>query len=425
MEYLKKTERDRVKEDWETAGIVRSILEDVSSRGEQAVKEYSRKLDGYEGRIVATPEDVEKATRVLPESLKEDIRFAKERVGDFALRQKDSLVEFECEPYPGMKAGQKLIPIDCAGCYVPGGRYAHIASAVMGVATAKVAGVRHVTACSSPKDAAGMHPAVLYAMHLSGADAILHLGGVQALASMAEGLFGVPQAAFIVGPGNRFVTEAKRILFGKLGIDQIAGPTEILVIADESADPEMVAVDLVSQAEHGPDSPVWLVSTSKPLAEKVMARVPVLIRELPHDQAKTAETAWQNHGEVAVCSTREEAVELSDAYAPEHLEIHVEEEDWYAERLKNYGTLFIGEETTVSYGDKCSGTNHVLPTRAASAYTGGLCAQKFLKIVTWQRMNRKASVVIGEKTANISRHEGMEAHARSGDARIRKYRPNP
>ncbi len=307
---------------------------------------------------------------------------------------------------------------------MPGGRYAHVASAIMSITTAKVAGVRNVVACSAPSaERGGIHPAILYAMKLSGADHVLALGGVQGIAAMAFGLFTGCRANILVGPGNRFVAEAKRMLFGRTGIDLFAGPTEILIIADASADPEIVACDLVGQAEHGFDSPAWLVATDRALAEQVMARMQGLIDALPEAQREAADAAWRDFGEVVVCDSDEEAAAISDAHAPEHLELQTSNLDWYKDRLRNYGSLFVGEETTVAFGDKCSGPNHILPTKGAGHYTGGLSVHKFIKIVTTQRMTREANREVAAVTARVSRLEGMEGHARTGDIRLAKYFP--
>ena len=357
----------------------------------------------------------------ISQQLKDDIRFAYDRVTSFAEAQKKSITEFETELSPGLWAGQKLIPIETAGCYVPGGRYAHVASAIMSIATARVAGVEHIVACTAPRGHVGPNPAILYAMDQCGADTILALGGVQGIAAMTFGLFTGKPARILVGPGNRFVAEAKRMLYGRVGIDMFAGPTEIAVIADDSADPQIVAEDLVSQAEHGPDSPAWLITTSRQLADEVMARMDGLIAALPEVARGAATTAWRDYGEVILCDSDEEAVAVSDEYAAEHLEVHTARDDWYAATLRNYGSLFIGEETTVTYGDKCSGTNHILPTKGAAHYTGGLSVHKYMKIVTTQRMTREANREVGQAAARISRLEGMEAHARAGDARLRKY----
>jgi len=329
--------------------------------------------------------------------------------------------------HPGLIAGQRLVPVNVAGCYVPTGRYAHIASAYMSIATARAAGVPTVIACSTPYRGDGrndgIHPEVLYAMHVAGADVIMTLGGVQAIAAMAQGLFTGKPADIIVGPGNKFVAEAKRMLFGQVGIDVFAGPSEIAVIADESADPDIVASDIVGQAEHGHESPAWLITTSQALADAVLQRVPQLIDRLPPTARDAAGAAWRDYGEIVLCSTREEAATTSDRYAPEHLEVHAKDLDWWLARLTCYGSLFLGEETTVAYGDKASGPNHILPTKGAARYSGGLSVHKFIKTVTWQRMTREANRDVAQVTARISRLEGMEAHARTADDRLAKYFP--
>jgi sulfopropanediol 3-dehydrogenase len=421
--HLKRAARTPETGSAETRATVERMLADIEARGEAAVMDYARELDNYEGEAVVSRERIEAAAAEVPERLKDDIRFALERVRGFAEAQRGSVGEFEVELSPGLWAGQKLIPVETAGAYVPGGRYAHVASAIMSIATAKVAGVEHVVACSAPRGPAGINPAILYTMDLCGADTILSLGGVQAIAAMAFGHFIGRPARILVGPGNRFVAEAKRTLFGRVGIDLFAGPTEIAVIADASADPEIVAEDLVSQAEHGPDSPAWLIATDRGLAEAVEARIPALIAALPETARNAAAAAWRDYGEIVLCDTDEEAAQVSDLYAAEHLEVQTANTDWYAGRLRNYGSLFVGEETTVAFGDKCSGTNHILPTKAAATYTGGLSVHKFLKVVTTQRMTREATREVAAVAARISRLEGMEAHARAGDARLRKYFP--
>jgi len=359
----------------------------------------------------------------VPQKLKEDIQFAHENVRRFAEAQKATVSDVEHEVVPGLIAGQKAIPVDAAGCYVPGGRYSHIASAIMTVTTAKVAGCNHIMATSPPRPGVGVAPAIIYAAHICGADTIMALGGVQGIAAMTFGLFGLPKANILVGPGNQFVAEAKRILFGRVGIDMIAGPTDSLVLADKSADPHIVATDLVSQAEHGYNSPVWLVTDSKDLAEDVMNRIPKLINDLPDLNRDNALAAWRDYAEVIVCADREEMAATSDEYAPEHLTVQAEDLDWWRGRLSCYGSLFLGEETTVSYGDKASGTNHVLPTSGAAAYTGGLSVHKYMKIVTWQQATREGSKRVAQATARISRLEGMEGHARAADVRLAKYFP--
>ena len=413
--YLKKANKNPETGTKETRKIVEKMLDEIESGGEEIVKKYAKDLDGFTGEVIVTKEQIESASKLVPQKLKDDIKFAHERIKKFAEAQKKSVNEFETELSPGLWAGQKLIPIETAGCYVPGGRYAHVASAILSITTARVAGVENIIACSAPKGEEGPNPAILYTMNYCGADKILALGGVQAIASMAFGLFTGLSAKILVGPGNKFVAESKRTLFGKVGIDLFAGPTEIAVIADETADPEIVAVDLVGQAEHGYNSPAWLYTTSKKLAEDVMKRVPELIAELPELPRKSAEAAWRDYGEVILCDTDEEMATISDEYAPEHLEVQTKNLDWFHKRLKNYGSLFIGEETTVAYGDKCSGTNHILPTKGAGRYTGGLFVGKFIKTLSFQRMTKESTKSVGAACARISRYEGMEAHARTGD----------
>ena len=421
--YLKKAEKTPQTGTDETRRIVETMLAKIESEGESAAITYGRELDGYEGDIVVPADVIAAAGDKISQQLKDDIRFSYDRVTAFAEAQKQSIQEFETELSPGLWAGQKLIPIETAGCYVPGGRYAHVASAIMSIATARVAGVENIVACTAPRGADGPNPAILYAMDQCGADTILALGGVQGIAAMTFGLFTGRPARILVGPGNRFVAEAKRMLYGRVGIDMFAGPTEIAIIADDSADPQIVAEDLVSQAEHGPDSPAWLITTSRQLAEEVMALMDGLIDALPEVARNAATVAWRDYGEVILCDSDDEAVAVSDEYAAEHLEVHTARDEWYTATLRNYGSLFIGEETTVTYGDKCSGTNHILPTKGAAHYTGGLSVHKYIKIVTTQRMTREANREVGQAAARISRLEGMEAHARAGDARLRKYFP--
>ena len=421
--YLKKANKNPETGTSETREIVEKMLSDIENGGEEVATKYSKDLDGYTGEIIISKEKIEQASKSVPQKLKDDIKFAHERIKKFAEEQKKSVSEFETELSPGLWAGQKLIPIETAGCYVPGGRYSHVASAIMSITTARVAGVQNIIACSAPKGEEGPNPAILYTMNYCGADKILALGGVQAIATMAFGLFSGLPAKILVGPGNRFVAESKRILFGKIGIDLFAGPTEIAIIADESADPDIVAQDLVSQAEHGPDSPAWLISTSENLAKNVLSVIDSKIKDLPETSQKAAEIAWKDYGEVVLCKSNEEAAKVSDLYAAEHLEVHTNNNEWFTNRLKNYGSLFIGEETTVTFGDKCSGTNHILPTKGAAHYTGGLSVHKFMKIVTTQRMTKEANRTVAQVAARISRLEGMEAHARSGDIRLKKYFP--
>ncbi|WP_299686371.1 histidinol dehydrogenase [uncultured Tateyamaria sp.] len=423
-EYLKKATLTAATGATDVHETVTQILADIEAGGDQAALDFAAKFDKYDGSILLSAEEIEAAYALVPEKLKADIRFAHDNVRRFAEAQKSTVADVEYEVVPGLIAGQKAIPVDAAGCYVPGGRYSHIASAIMTVTTAKVAGCRHITACSPPRPDVGVAPAIVYAAHICGADKIMAMGGVQGVAAMTFGLFGLPKANILVGPGNQFVAEAKRILFGRVGIDMIAGPTDSLILADATADAHIVATDLVSQAEHGYNSPVWLVTDNRPLAEKVMDLVPGLIDDLPEVNRENAAAAWRDYAEVIVCSDREEMAACSDDYAPEHLTVQAQDLEWWLDRLTCYGSLFLGEETTVSYGDKASGTNHVLPTSGAAGYTGGLSVHKYMKIVTWQRATREGSKPVAEATARISRLEGMEGHARAADVRLAKYFPD-
>ncbi|HAW47217.1 MAG TPA: histidinol dehydrogenase [Roseovarius sp.] len=422
-EYLKKAPRHSRSDASETRDIVRGILDDIEARGDAAALEYAAKFDRYEGELVLSSEAIAAAAAKVPEKLRRDIEFAHDNVRKFAEAQRATVADFEVEVVPGLIAGQKAIPVHAAGCYVPGGRYSHIASAIMTVTTAKVAGCSNIVACSPPRPGVGINPAIVYAAHVCGADQILAMGGVQGVAAMTFGLFGLPKANILVGPGNQFVAEAKRMLFGRVGIDMIAGPTDSLILADASADPMIVATDLVGQAEHGYNSPVWLVTDDRALAEEVMRLVPLLIDDLPEVNRDNATAAWRDYAEVIVCADREEMAATSDAYAPEHLTVQAADLDWWLGRLTCYGSLFLGEETTVAFGDKASGTNHVLPTGGAASYTGGLSVHKYMKIVTWQRATREGSRPVAEATARIARLEGMEGHARTADIRLRKYFP--
>ncbi|MGR3615686.1 MAG: histidinol dehydrogenase [Paracoccaceae bacterium] len=422
--YLKKATLTSASDAGEVRETVTKILDDIAVRGDAAALEYAAKFDKYDGNVLLTAEEIEAASARVPQKLKDDIRFAQDNVRRFAEQQKSTVSDIQYEIVPGLIAGQKAIPVDAAGCYVPAGRYRHIASAVMTVTTAKVAGCRHITVCTPPQPGEGINPAIAYAAHISGADKIMAIGGVQAVASMAFGLLNQPRANIIVGPGNQFVAEAKRSLYGRVGIDMIAGPTDSLILADAQADAFIVATDLVSQAEHGYNSPVWLVTDHRPLAEEVLRLVPGLIDDLPELNRENAAAAWRDYAEVILCGDREEMASISDEYAPEHLTVQAEDLEWWLERLTCYGSLFLGEETTVSYGDKASGTNHVLPTSRAATYTGGLSVHKYMKIVTWQRATREGSKSVAEATARISRLEGMEGHARSADVRLAKYFPD-
>lgn len=424
VEYLKNASRKSTDDAGDVRATVQAILDEIEAGGDEAARRYAAKFDKYDGNVVLTRDEIEAAATQVPQKLKEDIRFAWDNVRRFAEAQKDSIRDIEVEIVPGLIAGQKAIPCGAAGCYAPGGRYSHIASALMTVTTAKVAGCGHITACSPPRPGVGIAPAIVYTADLCGADSILALGGVQGVAAMAFGLFGLPKADILVGPGNQFVAEAKRILFGRVGIDMLAGPTDSLILADETADPHIVAWDLVGQAEHGYNSPVWLATTHRPLAEKVMELVPGYIAKLPELNAQNAAAAWRDMAEVMVVADREELAQVADSYAPEHLHVQAADLDWFLDRLQCYGSLFLGEETTVAFGDKSSGPNHVLPTSGAARYTGGLSVHKYMKLVTWQRATREGARPIAEATARISRLEGMEGHARTADIRLEKYFPD-
>lgn len=422
--YLKKAPLTSQSDASDTNKIVQSILDDIEQGGDAKALEYAAKFDKYDGPVVLTQADIDAASALVSDQLKRDIEFAHANVKKFAEAQRSTLKDVEVEVVPGLIAGQRTIPVAAAGCYVPGGRYSHIASAIMTVTTAKVAGCEHIVACSPPRPGVGINPAIIYTAHLCGADKIIAMGGVQGVAAMTFGLFGLPKANILVGPGNQFVAEAKRILFGRVGIDMFAGPTDSLILADKTADAMVVATDLVGQAEHGYNSPVWLVTDNKPLAEEVMALVPKLIDDLPQVNSENAAAAWRDYAEVILCENREEMAATSDSYAPEHLTVQAEDLDWWFENLTCYGSLFLGEETTVAFGDKASGTNHVLPTSGAANYTGGLSVHKFMKIVTWQRATREGAKPVAEATARISRLEGMEGHARTADVRLHKYFPD-
>lgn len=399
---------------------VRAIIEDIRSRGDEAVREHSARFDQWEPESFRlTAEQIEEIVARVPQQVLDDIRFAQDQVRSFAEHQLASMKEFEVETLPGVHLGQKHIPVSAAGAYVPGGRYPLLASAHMTILTAKTAGVPRVVACTPP--IRGEIPdATVAAMHLAGADEIHMLGGVQAVVSMALGTESMAPVDMLAGPGNAFVAEAKRQLYGEIGIDLFAGPTEILVVADRTADPFVVAVDLLSQAEHGPDSPAVLITDSEELGREVMEHIDRLLPDMP--TRDNAEPAWRDHGEVRVVDDVDAAYELADRYASEHVQILTAEPRQALERMRNYGALFLGEGTCVSYGDKVIGTNHVLPTRGAAHYTGGLWVGKYLKTVTYQEVtDQGASARLGEICGRASRAELFEGHARSGDARAAKY----
>ena len=401
---------------------VRDMLTRIRSEGDPAVFEYAAKLDGWSADTFRVSNDeIRKTSDRLPETFKEDFALCLNNVQDFAKRQRDSMSEFHEEMTPGVVLGQKLIPVGNAGCYIPGGKYPLISAAAMSVGTARVAGVEHVTGCAPPRPGGeGIFPHTLYALHAAGADEIYCIGGVQAMASMAFGRVGMRAADIITGPGNAYVAEAKRQLFGQVGIDLPAGPTEVCVLCDDSADPELVAIDLLGQAEHGPDSPAWAVTTSRAHAEQILSEVERQLKTLP--TAEMAERSWRDFGEIVVADSPEEACVIVDKYAPEHLEIQTRDDDWYLDRLKNYGSAFVGQEATVAYGDKGVGTNHTLPTGGAARYTGGLWVGKFIKTVTWQRLTRDASHELAGPLGRMCEAEGMLAHAITCKVRKERYR---
>ena len=406
------------------ADTVQIMLTRLRAGGAQVALEYAHQLDNWQGEIKVSTTQIQRAIKTVPQRLKDDIRWAHDNISRFAAAQRTTAQDMEIELRPGLIAGQKQIPVQSAGCYVPGGRYTHIASALMSIATAREAGVPDITACSPPCNGAPIPAAMLYAMDLAGASRILCIGGVQGIAAMAFGLFGARPADILVGPGNAYVAEAKRQLFGPIGIDMFAGPTDSLVLADNSADPETVAVDLVGQAEHGANSPVWLVTTSRALAEQVEHHIPRLIAALPKPNRSAAEAAWCNLAEIVICDTAEDMAQYADKKAPEHLHVQARDLPWWRNRLKAYGSLFLGEQTTVAFGDKAAGPNHVLPTSGAARYTGGLSVHKFLKTVTWQQVDNRALPDLARVTASISREERMEGHARSADIRLNKKDPS-
>jgi sulfopropanediol 3-dehydrogenase len=401
---------------------VQTMMDEIARGGEARVRQYCKDLDKWDGPILLSAAEIEAKCAKVPEQTKRDIQFAAKQVKAFAEGQLASLTNFEKDIGEGVTAGQRVMPLTTAGCYAPGGRYSHIASAIMSVMTARVAGVKNVILCSPPKNPSeGIDDAIVYAGHHCGADKIMTVGGVQAIAALRFGLFTGFPADILVGPGNIFVATAKRLSYGAVAIDMFAGPTEIGIIADSKADPKVVAVDIMSQVEHGPTSPGWLITTDRALGEKVAELVPLEIEDLPEPNRSTARDAWRDYGEILLVGSREDAVIASDLYAPEHLEVQCDDLNWWLENLKNYGSLFLGEEVTVTHGDKSSGPNHTLPTMAAGKYTGGLSVHKYVKIVTFQRATQAASHRMGVVSARISRAERMEGHARAADVRIKKY----
>jgi sulfopropanediol 3-dehydrogenase len=418
-----KTSKDaaaREENDRQVRTTVEQILADVSARGDAAVRDLSQKFDGWTPKeFFLSPAEISAAiSQVAPRDI-EDIAFAQAQVRRFAQVQRASLQDVEVETLPGVILGHRHIPVNAVGCYVPGGRYPMVASAHMSVVTAKVAGVPRAIA-SAPPHRGAPHPAIVAAMHMGGADEILVLGGVQAVAAMALGTESVKPVDMLVGPGNAYVAEAKRQLYGRVGIDLFAGPTETLVIADETVDAEICATDLLGQAEHGPTSPAVLLTTSERLARETMAEVERLLGILP--TADVALVAWQDYGEVIVCDDHDEMLAEADRIASEHVQVMTDRDDWYRDRMTNYGALFLGPRTNVAFGDKVIGTNHTLPTKKAARYTGGLWVGKFLKTCTWQKVTSDAaSAEIGASCSRLCMLEGFVGHAEQANVRVRRY----
>jgi sulfopropanediol 3-dehydrogenase len=421
-QYLKAPNPPTTEATEELRSRVSQILNDIESGGIDAVRRYSQELDNWApDDFVVSDAEFEKASAELNDTIRRHIAFAQSQIRTFATAQLGTVSELQIEVGNGVLLGHRLIPINAVGAYVPGGRYPMLASSFMTVLVAKVAGVKQVVACAPPQRERGIHPTMLYAMRTSGADAVLCLGGVQALAAMAFGLIeGLEPVDMLVGAGNAFVAEAKRQLFGRVGIDLLAGPTEVLVIADASADPRLVATDLLGQAEHGPNSPAGCIAIGGDVARAVQAEVEDLLQTFP--TAEIAGQAWRNHGWIAIAADDEEAVAIADAAADEHLEVQVAEEklDWYLQRLTNYGSLFLGEQATVAYGDKGVGTNHVLPTSRAARYTGGLWVGKFLKTCTYQRLTPEGTRLVAPAVAAISHEEHFEGHAMTAEVRLER-----
>jgi len=398
---------------------VESIIADIEKRGDAAVREYSQKFDGWNpAEFRLKPGEIETLMRQLPGSALDDIRFAQAQIRKFAQIQRDALHDVEVETLPGVVLGHRNIPLNRVGCYVPGGKYPLIASAHMTVVTARVAGVKHIIACAPPYQGKP-HPAIVAALHLAGADEICTIGGVQAIGAMAIGTETIAAVDLVAGPGNAYVAEAKRQLTGRVGIDLLAGPTETLVIADETCDAEMCATDLLGQAEHGPNSPAILLTNSERLARETVAEVDRQLRTLP--TAAVAGVAWLDYGQVIVCDTYDEMVAEADRIASEHVQVMTRDPDYFLERMTNYGALFLGPETNVAYGDKVIGTNHTLPTRKAARYTGGLWVGKFIKTCTYQRVKPEASAMIGEYCSRLCALEGFAAHKAQADLRVKRY----
>ena len=421
INYIKKgpSQEEKVESNKKVQTIVEDIIADIEKNGDQAVKSYSEKFDKWTPESFKLSEQEIKACYdEIDEQTINDIKWAQEQVRNFAQIQRDSMKDVEVETIPGVTLGHKHIPMESVGCYVPGGKYPLVASAHMSVVTAKVAGVKRVIACAPPFDGKPS-PAIVVAMDMAGADEIYCFGGVQAVAAMAIGTETIAPVDMIVGPGNAFVAEAKRQLFGRVGIDLFAGPTETLVIADDSVDGELCAADLLGQAEHGPTSPAVLLTNSEKLAKDTMAEVERQLTILP--TGDVAGQAWRDFGEVIVCDSHEEMLQVANELAFEHVQVMTENVDYYKDNMQNFGALFLGPETNVSYGDKCIGTNHTLPTKKAARYTGGLWVGKFIKTCTFQKVTEEASVVVGNYCSRLCAVEGFAGHKEQADIRLRRY----
>lgn len=421
VKYIKQgmTPADFHQEDQTVYDTVRSVIRDVSARGDEAVRELSGKFDRWSPEhFRLSVEQISEIVRSVPDSVKEDIRFAQTQIRNFAAKQRETIHDLEVETLPGVVLGHKHIPVSSVGCYIPGGRYPMVASAHMSILTAKVAGVSRVIACTPPIEGA-VPAATVCAMAMAGADEIYILGGIQAMAAMAIGTETIKPVDMLVGPGNAYVAEAKRQLYGKVGIDLFAGPTEVLVIADHTADAEMVATDLLGQAEHGPTSPAVLITTSKTLAQETLVEIDRQLESLP--TADIAGKSWRDYGTVMVVDNVQEALAEADKLAYEHVEVLTEDPDYFLHNMKNYGALFLGPETNVAYGDKAIGTNHTLPTKGAARYTGGLWVGKYLKTVTYQRCTEEASRLVGQYVSRLCELEHFAGHKAQADLRVRRY----
>jgi sulfopropanediol 3-dehydrogenase len=415
--YLKKADRSPSGRDPRVASVVSEILLDVERHGPAAVRKYSERFDGWSPeRFTVDQADIDVSTAAVPSELRDHIDFAADQIRQFALAQRATMTDLEVETLPGITLGHRHVPVQSVGAYIPGGRYPLIASALMTTVVPVCAGVERTVCAAPPLDGIGIAPAMLYAMNTGGAERILCVGGVQGLAALAFGIEGISPVDMIVGAGNAYVTEAKRQLFGRVGIDLLAGPTEISVIADTSADPELVAIDIIGQLEHGTTSVGWIISTSIDIAQRIQLAIERRILDLP--TGSVASDAWRDYGEIVVCDTDDEAVDFSDRTGSEHVEVHCTNPDWFLQRLRNYGSLFLGSETTVPYGDKGIGTNHVLPTAGSSRYTGGLWVGKFLKTLTYQRATAEGSAQIAPTIVAISEAERLPGHQRSAQVRL-------